>query len=113
MPRGPIQRALGTLGHRAIILGFTAFAVFPFYCMVITTFNRNSVLYVGAPTPPHTPFIFNEPPPLVPLYTLFQNTLSLTWLFTPLWVGAVVVLTTLLPAGPAAYSLARLTGRWG
>ena len=113
MPRGPMQRALGTLGHRAIILGFTAFAVFPFYWMVITAFKRNSDLYVGASNTAHNPFIFNEPPTLVHLYTLFQNTRYLTWLFNTLWVGAVVVLITLLLAVPAAYSLARLTGRWG
>jgi len=113
MRRGPTQRALGTLSHRAIILGFTAFAVFPFYWMVITAFKRNSDLYVGASNTAHNPFIFNEPPTLVHLYTLFQNTLYLTWLFNTLWVGAVVVLITLLLAVPAAYSLARLTGRWG
>lgn len=113
MRRGATQRALGTLSHRAIILGFAAFAVFPFYWMVITAFKRNSDLYVGASNTAHNPFIFNEPPTLVHLYTLFQNTLYLTWLFNTLWVGAVVVLITLLLAVPAAYSLARLTGRWG
>jgi len=113
MRRGPVKRALSTAGHRAIILGFTAFAVFPFYWMVITAFKRNSDLYVGASNTAHNPFIFNEPPTLVHLYTLFQNTLYLTWLFNILWVGAVVVLITLLLAVPAAYSLARLTGRWG
>src|SRR5215467_503414 len=90
MRRGPMQRALGTLGHRAIILGFTAFAVFPFYWMVITAFKRNSDLYVGASNTAHNPFIFNE-----------------------LWGGSVVLLITLLLAVPAAYSLARLTGLWG
>jgi len=113
MRRGPVKRALSTAGHRAIILGFTAFSVFPFYWMVITAFKRNSDLYVGATNTAHNPFIFNEPPTLVHLYTLFQNTLYLTWLFNTLWVGAVVVLITLLLAVPAAYSLARLTGRWG
>ena len=113
MRRGLMKRALSIAGHRAIILGFTAFAVFPFYWMVITAFKRNSDLYVGATNTAHNPFIFNEPPTLVHLYTLFQNTLYLTWLLNTLWVGAVVVLITLLLAVPAAYSLARLTGRWG
>jgi multiple sugar transport system permease protein len=113
MRRGPVQRALSTVGHRALILGFTAFAVFPFYWMLVTAFKRNSDLYVGASNTAHNPFIFNEPPTLVHLYTLFQNTLYLTWLFNTLWVGAVVVLITVLLAVPAAYSLARLTGRWG
>src|SRR5215467_11253757 len=113
MRRGPVKRALSTAGHRAIILGFTAFAVFPFYWMVITAFKRNSDLYVGATNTAHNPFIFNEPPTLVHLYTLFQNTLYLTWLFNTLWVGTAVVAITLLLAVPAGYSLARLTGRWG
>src|SRR5499427_3965504 len=113
MRRGPVKRALSTAGHRAIILGFTAFAVFPFYWMVITAFKRNSDLYVGATNTAHNPFIFNEPPTLVHLYTLFQNTLYLTWLFNTLAVGLAVVLITLVLSVPAGYSLARLTGRWG
>jgi hypothetical protein len=30
--RSPVRKTLGVLGHRALILGFTLFAVFPFYC---------------------------------------------------------------------------------
>jgi multiple sugar transport system permease protein len=111
--RGPLRKALATVGHRATILGFTAFAVFPFYWMLITTFKQNSDLYVGASQTAHNPFIFNQSPTLLHLKTLFQNTLYLTWLFNTLWVGAIVVLITLVLAVPAAYSLARLTGRWG
>ena len=48
-----------------------------------------------------------------PTYLLFGQTLYPTWLFNTLWVGAVVVILTLLLAVPAGYSLARLTGRWG
>jgi multiple sugar transport system permease protein len=113
MRRGPLRKALATVGHRVTILGFTAFAIFPFYWMLITTFKQNSDLYVGASNTAHNPFIFNQPPTLLHLKTLFQNTLYLTWLFNTLWVGAIVVLITLVLAVPAAYSLARLTGRWG
>ena len=113
MRRGPVQRAMALLGHRALILAFTAFAIFPFYWMVITSFKQNSDLYVGASNTSHNPFIFNQPPTLVHLKILFQNTLYPTWLFNSLWVGALVVLITLALAVPAAYSLARLTGRWG
>jgi multiple sugar transport system permease protein len=113
MRRGPLRKALATVGHRITILGFTAFAIFPFYWMLITTFKQNSDLYVGASNTAHNPFIFNQPPTLQHLKTLFQNTLYLTWLFNTLWVGAIVVLITLVLAVPAAYSLARLTGRWG
>src|SRR5713101_7537182 len=113
MRRGPVQRALATVGHRVVILGFTAFAIFPFYWMLITAFKQNSDLYVGASNTAHNPFIFNQPPTLIHLRILFGSTLFPTWLFNTLWVGAIVVFITLLLAVPAAYSLARLTGRWG
>ena len=113
MGRGPVRKALAVVVHRAVILAFTAFAIFPFYWMVITAFKQNSDLYVGASNTAHNPFIFNQPPTLIHLRILFQNTLFLTWLFNTLWVGAIVVIITLVLAVPAAYSLARLTGRWG
>ena len=101
------------VGHRAIIVFFTLFAIFPFYWMVVTSFKQNSDLYVGASNSQHNPFIFNQPPTLDHLRTLFGQTLYLTWLFNTLFVGVLVVAITLLLAVPAAYSLARLTGRWG
>jgi multiple sugar transport system permease protein len=113
MRRGPVRRALALAGHRVLILGFTAFAVFPFYWMLITSFKQNSDLYVGASNTAHNPFIFNQPPTLEHLRILFESTLFPIWLFNTLWVGALVVAITLVLAVPAAYSLARLTGRWG
>jgi multiple sugar transport system permease protein len=89
------------------------FAVFPFYWMVVTTFKQNADLYVGATNVNHNPFIFNRPPTLEHLATLFGQTLYPTWLSNTLLVGVLVVLVTLLLAVPAGYSLARLTGRWG
>ena len=113
MPRSSVRRVAATLGHRLIVLAFTAFAVFPFYWMVVTTFKQNSDLYVGAANTAHNPFIFNRPPTLEHLRTLFEQTLYLTWVVNTLLVGALVVAITLLLAVPAGYSLARLTGRWG
>jgi len=104
---------MALVGHRALILAFTVFAIFPFYWMVVTSFKQNSDLYVGASNTSHNPFVFNQPPTLAHLKILFQNTLYPTWLFNSLWVGALVVLITLALAVPAAYSLARLSGRWG
>jgi multiple sugar transport system permease protein len=101
------------VGHRVLLLGFIAFALFPFYWMVVTTFKQNADLYVGATNIQHNPFIFNRPPTLDHLRTLFGQTLYTTWLINTLWVGVVVVAITLLLAVPAGYSLARLTGRWG
>ena len=107
------RRLTAMVGHRILILCFITFAVFPFYWMVVTTFKQNADLYVGATNVQHNPFIFNRPPTLEHLRTLFGQTLYTTWLFNTLWVGVVVVAITLLLAVPAGYSLARLTGRWG
>jgi len=107
------RRLAFTVGHRAIIVFFTLFAIFPFYWMVVTSFKQNSDLYVGASNTQHNPFVFNQPPTLDHLRTLFGQTLYVTWLFNTLFVGVLVVAITLLLAVPAAYSLARLTGRWG
>jgi multiple sugar transport system permease protein len=111
--RSSARRALNAVVHRVTILGFVVFAVFPFYWMVVTTFKQNADLYVGATNVKHNPFIFNRPPTLEHLATLFGQTLYPTWLSNTLLVGVLVVLVTLLLAVPAGYSLARLTGRWG
>ena len=111
--RSPARRAAAAVVHRATILAFIVFAVFPFYWMVVTTFKQNADLYVGATNVKHNPFIFNRAPTLDHLRTLFVQTLYPTWLFNTLLVGMVVVGVTLLLAVPAGYSLARLSGRWG
>ena len=107
------RRLTAILGHRVLLLCFIAFAIFPFYWMVVTTFKQNADLYVGATNVQHNPFLFNRPPTLEHLRTLFGQTLYTTWLCNTLWVGVVVVVVTLGLAVPAGYSLARLTGRWG
>ena len=113
VPRSPGRRVAATIVHRATILFFIAFAVFPFYWMVVTSFKQNADLYVGATNISHNPFIFNMAPTLDHIRTLFGQTLYPIWLANTLVVGAVVVVITLLLAVPAGYSLARLTGRWG
>ncbi|HXB54279.1 MAG TPA: carbohydrate ABC transporter permease [Vicinamibacteria bacterium] len=82
---------------------------FPFYWMTITTFKQGSDLY----NLKNNPFIFNAPPTLEHLRLLFGETLFLRWLGNTALVGVLVVGITLLFALPAAYALARLTGRWG
>lgn len=88
---------------------FTTLLAFPFYWMVIATFKRNIDLYGME----NNPFIFNLPPTLDNLRLLFRETDFLRWLGNTALVGVIVVIITLLLALPAAYSLARLTGRWG
>src|SRR5436309_1559877 len=80
-----------------------------FYWMVIATFKQNVDLYnVEA-----NPFIFNMKPTLDHLRLLFNETSYVRWLANTAFVGVVVVAITLVLSLPAAYALARLTGRWG
>lgn len=77
--------------------------------MVINAFKEDRDLY----RPQNNPFIYNFPPTLTHLKLLFQDTNYTVFLRNSLVVGVLVVLITLVIAVPAAYSLARLTGRWG
>ncbi len=88
---------------------FCLFATFPFLVMLINTFKQDADLY----RPQNNPFFYNFPPTLSHLELLFQGTNYLTFVKNSLIVGTVVVIITLVIAVPAAYSLARLTGRWG
>jgi multiple sugar transport system permease protein len=94
---------------KALVLAvFTVLLAFPFYWMVIATFKQNLDLY----TVENNPFIFNAKPTLENLNLLFA-TRFVQWLGNTAFVGVVVVAITLFLAVPAAYALARLTGRWG
>ncbi|MEX0879554.1 MAG: carbohydrate ABC transporter permease [Thermoanaerobaculia bacterium] len=92
-----------TLATFALLLGF------PFYWMLITTFKTTGDLYDLK----NNPFLFNAPPTLEHLRLLFRETLFTRWLGNTAFAGLLVVAVTLLLAVPAAYALARLTGRWG
>src|SRR5260370_42625043 len=77
--------------------------------MSITSFKQNLDLY----TMENNPFLFNAKPTLDHLKFLFTETRFVRWLGNTAFVGVIVVAITLLLAVPAAYSLARLSGRWG
>jgi multiple sugar transport system permease protein len=95
---------------RALVLTiFTTLLAFPFFWMAIATFKQNLDLYATE----NNPFLFNMPPTLDHLRYLFRQTDYGQWLINTTWVGLVVVIITLLLAVPAAYALARLTGKWG
>ncbi len=95
--------------HWTVLAVFVVLLAFPFYWMVIATFKQNLDLYnVQA-----NPFIFNLKPTLENLRLLFMETRYVRWLFNTALVGTLVVVITLLLSIPAAYALARLTGRWG
>jgi multiple sugar transport system permease protein len=110
-----VKRAFGGLNpwpptvKILVLTVFTILLAFPFYWMVIATFKRNIDLYAME----NNPFIFNLPPTLENLRLLFFETDFVRWLGNTALVGILVVIITLLLSLPAAYSLARLTGRWG
>jgi multiple sugar transport system permease protein len=106
---GPRRSPLTRAGRWIVVLGFAALLAFPFYWMAITTFKQTRDLYDLQ----HNPFVFNAPPTLEHLRLLFEQTLFLRWFLNTTLAGAAVVAITLLLAVPAAWALARLTGRWG
>ena len=109
MTRERIREVFLGIGHWAVVVVFSVLLAFPFYWMLITTFKRSNDLY----NLKNNPFIFNEHPTLEHLRLLFGETLYLRWVANTALVGLLVVLVTLVLALPAAYALARLTGRWG
>lgn len=88
---------------------FCFFSAAPFVWMTITVFKQDKDLYRSG----NNPFIFNEPPTLDHLRYLFSETNYTVFLRNSLFIGVLVVIITLVFALPAAYSLARLSGRWG
>ena len=99
----------GRLALRVVVAAFALALSFPFYWMALTSFKRTSDLYDLK----NNPLVFNEPPTLEHWRFLFAETLYPRWLANTLVVGLAVVAITLVLAVPAAYGLARLTGRWG
>jgi multiple sugar transport system permease protein len=108
-PQKSSLRLLGTLVRAAVLTVFTTLLAFPFYWMIITSFKQNVDLY----TMENNPFLFNARPTLDHIRFLFTETRFVRWLGNTAFVGVIVVVITLVLAIPAAYSLARLAGRWG
>ena len=91
------------------VLFFCLLAAAPFLVMGITTFQTDRDLYKRDASP----FDYAEAPTLEHLDNLFNDTNYLAFVRNSAVVGAAVVVITLILALLAAYSLARLTGRWG
>jgi multiple sugar transport system permease protein len=91
------------------VICFCFFSAAPFVYMGISMFKQDKDLY----RPQNNPFIYNDPPTLDHLRLLFLETNYLRFVWNSVFVGVLVVIITLVIAIPAAYSLARLTGRWG
>ena len=91
-----------------VVLIFCFFAAAPFMIMFLHTFKGDGDLYRRP-----QPFVFRQDPTLEHLESLFTNTAYLDFIRNSVVVGVAVVIVTLILALPAAYALARLTGRWG
>jgi multiple sugar transport system permease protein len=110
MPAGVRARRLAfKTFHWSVLAVFSVLLAFPFYWMLITSFKSTRDLYDLE----NNPFVFNEKPTLEHIRLLFRETLFLRWLGNTAFAGLLVVAITLVLAVPAAYALARLTGRWG
>jgi multiple sugar transport system permease protein len=77
--------------------------------MIITTFKSDGEFYRRA----KGALIFTEAPTLDHLGLLIEGTSYLTFINNSAVIGIAVVIITLAISLPAAYALARLTGRWG
>jgi multiple sugar transport system permease protein len=99
------------VGPFAIVLAF------PFYWMLTTMLKTNGDLY----NLENVPFKFTTTPgdpegrsPTVDhVAFIFHHTHYVRWIENTAFVGAIVVVITLLLAVPAGYALARLSGRLG
>lgn len=110
--RSPLSRPAGLppgVVRWVIVVAFSVLLAFPFLWMGITSFKQTTDLY----NVKNNPFLFNLPPTLEHLKLLFNETLFLRWLLNTAVAGVLVVGITLVLGVPAAYALARLTGRWG
>jgi multiple sugar transport system permease protein len=107
--RGSRRRRTFRWAHLTVAAAFTLFLAFPFYWMLLTSFKRTADLYDLK----NNPLVFNQAPTLEHWKLLFSETPYGRWLGNTALVGLLVVVITLFLAVPAAYSLARLTGKWG
>lgn len=104
------HRTYNNLWTYLVVGPFAIVLAFPFYWMLWTSLKTELDLY----NVENVPYGFAQGSPTGDNFEyLFDNTKYLRWLGNTALVGMVVVLFTLLVAVPAAYALARMSGRWG
>ena len=99
----------GRVAIYLLAIGFAVFSGFPFLWAALTMVRQDSDLYVTT----HNPFVLAKPPTLRHITDLLRNTPYLHFILTNIVIGLATVLITLALSLPAAYALARLSGRWG
>jgi len=103
------RRALGRTVLYGVAVFFSLFAAIPFAWMILTMFKTNNDLY----NPQNNPFLYNDPPTLANLDLLWNETTYRTFILNTLIIALVVMAITVIAVVPAAYSLVRLSGRFG
>jgi multiple sugar transport system permease protein len=99
----------GRVGLYLLAIGFAVFSGFPFLWAALTMVRQDSDLYVTT----HNPFVLAKPPTLGHITDLLRNTPYLHFILNNIVIGLATVVITLALSLPAAYALARLSGRWG
>jgi multiple sugar transport system permease protein len=106
---GATSRQLRQMGLYTAVVLLVLFAILPIAYATLTIFKKQSELF----DPNANPFFYEQGPTLQHLIFLFGKTQFPIFLWNSLIIGVLVVAITVLLAVPAAYALARLTGRWG
>jgi multiple sugar transport system permease protein len=99
----------GRVALYLLAIGFALLAGFPFLWAALTMFRQDADLY----DPTHNPFVLSKPATLSHITDLLTNTPYLRFILNNIVIGLAVVVITLALSLPAAYALARLSGRWG
>ena len=99
----------GRVAIYLLAVGFAVFSGFPFLWAALTMVRQDSDLYVTT----HNPFVLAKPPTLGHITDLLRNTPYLQFILNNILIGLATVVITLALSLPAAYALARLSGRWG
>jgi multiple sugar transport system permease protein len=104
------RRIGGRVNLWVLIVLFALFCAFPFLFAAITMFKQNTDVYTR---PNGNQLIFTKAPTWSNLSLLFHHTPYVRFIVNNVVIGACVVIITLALSVPAAYALARVTGRWG
>src|SRR5689334_22411070 len=109
MAAAPPRTIRGRAAIYLLAIVFAVFSGFPFLWAALTMVRQDSDLYVTT----HNPFVLAEPPTLGHITDLLRNTPYLQFILNDIVIGLATVVITLALSLPAAYALARLSGRWG
>ncbi len=104
-----VKHVLGRGAVYLVALFFALFAFIPFAWMILTMFKTNNDLY----NPRNNPLLYNDPPTMSNISLLWNDTGYRTFIGNTFLIAVVVMAITVVAVVPAAYSLVRLSGKWG